>query len=293
LPDAKVYNDFVIGPGKIELALNPGESRTVNVTIANRLGAEKIFNVTEEDIIGSRDLAKAVVLLGDDRGPYSLKDILNIPSALIKIPHGQKVFLPVTISVPANAQPGGMYGSVVVSVASSPQTGATNEGASIASNPVITRLAALFFVRVAGPVAEQGKLTQFSLGGNRSILFENDPVNFDLVFENTGNIHLVPNGMITITNLAGAPVGTVAVDPWFAMPQSLRFREVTWAPPFLFGRYVAHAVINRGYGSTTDVMDVVFWVIPWKIIAVILIGLILLISSIRWIASRFHISRRQ
>ena len=30
--------DFVVGPGKIEVTLNPGEHKTVNVTVTNRMG---------------------------------------------------------------------------------------------------------------------------------------------------------------------------------------------------------------------------------------------------------------
>ncbi|MDD5165658.1 MAG: hypothetical protein PHG25_03975, partial [Candidatus Pacebacteria bacterium] len=80
--------------------------------------------------------------------------------------------------------------------------------------------------------------------------------------------------------------GNIIIDPWFAMPDSLRFREIKWQPTFLFGRYVAHASINPGYGTTTETADVVFWVIPWKIILLIFIGLIIIIGGVRWIASR-------
>ena len=83
LPDSVVYNDFVVGPGKIEIDLNPGESRTVELTIANRLGTEKTFNVTEEDFVGSDNLNQPVVLLGDDRSPYSLKDFVHIPASAV------------------------------------------------------------------------------------------------------------------------------------------------------------------------------------------------------------------
>ena len=86
---------------------------------------------------------------------------------------------------------------------------------------------------------------------------------------------------MTITNMVGQTVGAEAIEPWFAMPQSLRFREAVWDPPFLFGRYTAHFAINRGYtqSSSTDEMDVVFWVIPWKILLAAIVGLLLIIFA--------------
>ncbi len=287
LPDNKVYNDFVVGPGKIEIDLNPGESRTIELTIANRLGTEKTFSLTEEDFTGSNDVNNPVVLLGDDRGPYSLKDLIHVPGSSVVVPHAQKAFIPVTISIPANAQPGGLYGSVIVSVSTKQASNESPENASIATNPLVTRLATLFFVRVTGDAKEEGSLTKFQLAGGKTFLLNNQPISFDMIFQNTGDVFLVPQGQISVNNMLGSSVGAITVDPWFALPQSLRFREVSWAPPFLFGRYTAHAVIRRGYGSTTDEMDLVFWVIPWKIILAIFIGLILIILGLRWIITHF------
>jgi len=286
LPDDKTYNDFVVGPGKIEIELAPGQSQVVDMTVADRLGSDKTFTVAEEDFQGTDDPNRPVELLGNDRGPYSLKDYINIASTSLLIRQGYKAHIPVTISIPADAQPGGLYGSVVVGTVSAPG-GVGTQGAT-PSVPIITRIGTLFFVRVSGPVTESGHLQQFSLSGGQSVLLDSPSIVFDLTYKNDGDVYLDPSGKVTITNLLGSNVGSIDVDPWFAMPQSLRFREVAWNPPFLFGRYVAHAAIKRGYGSTTDEMDVTFWVIPWKIILAVFIGLLLLIIIIRWLVS--HIS---
>ncbi len=288
LPDNVAYKDFVVGPGKIDVEMSPGESRTFQLSVSNRLGFEKTFTLVEEDFKGSRDLQRPVMLLGNDRGPYSLRDSLRISTTSIDIPHGHKARISVTINVPADAQPGGMYGSVVVGTVTKP--GATNnESGSVGTSPIITRIGTLFFVRIKGPIQVDGKLTAFSLAGNRTMLWNSDPVSFNLLYQNEGNVHLNPFVTIAVKNMLGSTVGSIDVEAWFAMPQSLRFREVLWNPPFLFGRYVAHAQINRGYDNLTDSADIVFWVIPWKIIVIILIILIIIIGGIRWISTRFSI----
>ena len=292
LPDANNHGDFVVGPGKQEMQLSPGQSQTIDITIANRLGTEKTFTIVEEDFKGSDDPQQTVVLLGDDRGPYSLKDYIHPATTTIAIPNGYRARIPVVVSIPADAQPGGLYGSLVVSTLSSLVPTDSSQGA-VPTAPVITQIGTLFFVSVPGPVNENGHVTKFSLAGDKSVLFDPQSVSFDILYQNDGNMYVDPSGTISIRNMLGASVGNLTVDPWFAMPQSLRFREVVWQPPFLFGRYVAHASINRGYGSTTDEVDLVFWVIPWLIILEVLVGLIIVIGGIRWIFSRFTITTKR
>jgi hypothetical protein len=256
------------------------------------LGTEKVFTLGEEDFMGSNDINQTVVLLGDDRGPYSLKDYIYLATTTVLVGHGTKAHIPITISIPRDAQPGGLYGSVIVSTVTKSQADSIDSGA-MPTSPIITRIGTLFFVRVKGPVIENGELSGFNISGNRLILPDSSPVVFDILFKNDGNVHLDPHGTITIKNMIGSSIGTVDVDPWFAMPQSLRFREVEWEPPFMFGRYVAHASINRGYGNEIDEADLVFWVLPWKIIFAILAGFIVIIGGIKFIFSRFKISRRR
>src|SRR5690349_20994388 len=67
-------NDFVIEPSKFEVFLNPGESVTKTLNITNRIPQTVEFTVTAEDFRGSDNPNQPVVLLGDERGPYSLKN---------------------------------------------------------------------------------------------------------------------------------------------------------------------------------------------------------------------------
>ncbi len=291
LPDATVYKDFVVGPGKIQLDMKPGQTKIVNIIVSNRLGSQKDFQLQLEDFTGSRDTARPVVLLEDERGPYSLKDYLEIASSTVSIAHATRVTIPVTVRIPSDAQPGGLYGSVVISTVSSPADQSSTDD-SAGKSPIVTRIGTLFFIRVAGDVKEDGKLTDFTLSNNSSILFNEEPIDFRMLYENNGTIHENPYGLITIENIFGSTVGSVEVEPWFALPNSLRLREVAWSPKFLFGRYVATAEINRGYGNIIDTKTLTFWVIPWMIILLTLVGLIIIIGGLRWILSRFKIARK-
>jgi hypothetical protein len=288
LPDKTVYNDFVVGPGKFELNMNPGETRTTEITVSNRLGKNKTFQLEVEDFEGSRDPAQTVVLLDSARGPYSLKDYVQVPFKTFTIGNAERVRIPIIVHIPTDAAPGGLYGSVVISTVTSPTDQTLADGSSAGTSPIITRIGTLYFVRVAGDVKEDGKLTDFSLKDNAHFI-ASGPLDFQMLYEDNGTIHENPYGTISVTNMFGSEVAHMDVEPWFALPNSLRLREVVWDAPFLIGRYVAKAEINRGYGNIIDTKEVTFWVIPWRVILIVFIGLVIIIIAFRWIASKFSI----
>jgi hypothetical protein len=288
LPGTMVNHDFVIGPGKIEVEVNPGESVTKNILVTNRMGETKKFQISVEDFTGSRNTAETVVLLGDEHGPYSLRDYIKVPEWTFELKQGQRATVPVTISIPKDAEPGGRYGSVLISIASR-QDG---EGDGLGSASIVSRIGSLIFVTIPGEAKEEGRLTEFTVAGHKSML-GSGPVNFQLLYENNGSVYVNPYGKIRIANMFGAQVGDVEVKPWFAMPNSLRLREVTWTKEMLFGRYTAEAMINRGYGDIIDRQTVSFWVIPWKYLAAAFGCIVLIVLIVLWIGKNFEFKRKE
>jgi hypothetical protein len=280
--------DFVLGPGKTELWLSPGEKTTDQLLITNRLGREMSFKVEIEDFKGSRDPEETTVLLGEEKGPYSLKDLLHPEVTEFTLKHGQRMVLPVEISIPEDAEPGGLYGSILIATSSSPQGSETEEETVKGQMQLISRLGCLYFIRVKGEVIEDGFLKELRTGTAKKF-YEKGPISFELLFENNGNVHLMPYGGIEIFNILGKKVDEVEIEPYFALPDSLRLREVNWQKEFLFGRYTALASVNRGYQDIVDQKSITFWVIPWKIVLAGLIGLFLVIWFFRWLFSKFEI----
>ncbi len=84
-----------------------------------------------------------------------------------------------------------------------------------------------------------------------------------------------------IENMLGSTVGSIDVEPWYAMPKSLRFREVSWKPKFLFGKYTSTASIMRGYGELKDEISYTFWAIPWKLFLIVLVLVIAVVIFVR------------
>lgn len=289
LPGAAVENDFVLGPGKTELWVDPGDEYTKELMITNRLGKTMNFKIEIEDFKGSQNPEETVIFLGEERGPYSLKDYLKPEITEFTLNQGQRMILPVEISIPKDAEPGGLYGAVLVT--SNPPLTELEAEKEKAKGQVklISRLGALFFIRVKGEVNENGLVKDFRI---EKRYYEKGPISFEILFQNQGNVHLAPYGIVEIRNILGRKIDEIELDPWFVMPDSLRSREVEWSRGSLFGKYTALASINRGYQDIIDQKSIEFWVIPWKILLGVLVGLFLMIFSLRWMFSRFEIRRK-
>jgi hypothetical protein len=288
--------DFVIGPGKQELYLKPGQTATVNVFVSNRMGEERLFNLAVEDFKGTRDLSRSVELLGDQKGPYSLRDFIIIEQDSFVLENGTRATVPVKISIPEGAEPGGFYGSLLISTVKAPDSSRNVTGAA-AGVPLNIRQGVLFFVRVEGDVVQGGKAVDFKIANDKKWFGGNEEVNFQIVFDNNGSVHLNPYGVISVSNYLGQEVEKIEVDPWFSLPDSLRLKEEIMNTGSMFGKYKADIHIYRGFGpldeeASYDDLSLTFWVIQWASMAWYGFIAITLLFIAFWIRKNFEFRRK-
>jgi len=278
-------NDFVLGPGKTELILDPGETTSRELLISNRLGRRMEFQVSIEDFSGGEDPKDVVVLLGDKRGPYSLKDFLHPELSEFELESGERMVMPVTISIPADAEPGNLLGAVLLRT--SPPKQELEQGGVASQVKIESQLGTLFFVRVSGPVTEAGEVVEV---GTEQSIYSGGDIPLDIYYKNTGNVYLVPYGIATITNMTGSVVDQVEIPPWFALPGATRFRSVDWESGlFRLGKYTADFEINRGYGDIVDEESLTLWVIPWKFALGLFGAIVVLVVLFRWLHKHIKI----
>lgn len=279
--------DFVVGPGRAEVELRPGQTVIQEITVTNRISAGRTFKIEVEDIAGSNDPTRSVELSGDMRGPYSVRDYISFPKDTVTLDLGERARIPITITVPPDAEPGGYYGSVLVSTVRTP--GSTDAAAP--RSPIIARVGSLFFITVAGTVERAGETKEVQTISDKW-WYESGPIELGVLYENTGSVHLNPYGEISIRNMFGEEVGFVELEPWFVLPKSLRLRELSWDREFLLGRYTVTAKINRGYDDVVDEVATSFWVLPWKIVGGVFFVLFLIIFSLRAFFRTFEFKRK-
>lgn len=289
--DVDLRNDFVVEPGRTEIFLNPGESTIKNITITNRINRNTTFRLTTEDFVGSDDQNTPVVLLGDEIGPYSLKDFIRPEINTFSLEPGEQITLNVRISVPEDSEPGGFYGALIISNVPPSESAEGEEGAAQGQTRIVSRIGSLFLVRVNGPVNESGHISDFKVIEEKPF-YTQRPDGFEIYYKNEGSVHLVPYGEIRVKNIFNNEIAVLPVDAYATLPDSIRYRQVEWEDGFSIGRYKAELSLYKGYGDEYDTDSLVFWVIPWKVIVIALIVLFVLSSILYFIVTRFELKRK-
>lgn len=283
--------DFVVGPGRSEVTAKPGETVTVDISVTNRISPGREFFLTVEDIEGTQDGSSMRALPAGQKSPIGLVDFISFPKDSLVLDLGERARIPVTVRVPENTSPGGYFGAVMVSTVR--EAGSGEDFAP--RSPLIARVASLIFLTVEGDVVRNGEtisIDTLNKFDNLGWWYESGPIELGILYENTGTVHLNPYAEVSIKNIIGEEVGYVQLEPWFVLPKALRIREFTWDREFLFGRYTVEARVNRGYDDQIDVVTTSFWVLPWKLVGSVFIGLFIIIFAVRLFFRSFEFKRK-
>lgn len=271
-PQMPVEKNFVVGPAKIELNIPAGDSKTTTLLIENRTGKKQTFKISFEDFVaGSGD--SAVSLLGTETSKTSLKNFLLVEKDTFTLNHGERLNLPVTVSIPVNSTPGGKFASVLVSAITETNR-VTESDSAYTGSVVLGRVGSLFFVTVPGDTLSRGELVALKTKNQKKLFFSNQ-IPLRIEYKNSGNISLNPYGIIEIKNIFGEVVSKKILDPWYTLPESIRTRDVIVEGSF-FGRYTAVAQVNRGYEDIVDSKSFTFYVISNEALA--LGGILVLVA---------------
>ncbi len=265
-----------ISPVKFELSANPGDELRNVLRVYNDTAEAVVVSINIDNFSPTGEGGQVVI---DEESPdsgFSLKSWVEIVESQFTLePRTSKAF-EFVVRVPANAEPGGHYGSILASLAP-----ATTGGGALS---ITQRVGALLLLDVSGEVTEKMYVAEFAAPN----FSEYGPVELTLRFKNDGSIHLKPRGFVTITNMFGKEVGTVDVPQSNILPQSIRKFDLSWGEKYLYGKYTAKlsAIYGSGNEALTSVTE--FWVIPWKLLGVaallLLLILIVLIRGRRRIA---------
>lgn len=289
----EVLNDFILEPTKNEVLVDPGTSAIRRLAVTNRTERTVTFTIDIEDIVGSDDPSSQVKLLGDERGPYSLRDFLYPAVREFTLRTGERITIPITVAVPEDIEPRGYYGAIIVS-AKDQETEGTNSVEVGGVTKLVTRVGSLFLVRVNGEVTEESSLEVFKPTGPWTPLYTKHPSAFEIGVKNTGNVHLVHYGAITIKNILGKEVQQLPVNAFFTLPDAMRYREIQWPDSFAFGRYTAELTLYKGFDdpeTNAHVQKVAFWVIPWNIVIPTILVLVVIVLLVRFFKKNFKIER--
>ncbi|MDO9509788.1 MAG: hypothetical protein Q7J14_00705 [Candidatus Magasanikbacteria bacterium] len=295
LQNISLVDDYVVGPGKQEIWLEPGEGVIKNVLVTNRFTQARNFKIELEDFQGASDPFSPIELLGLLKGPYSLKDYIKPEVMNFTLQSGDRITIPIIISVPKDAVPGGLYGSAIITTEPDSVENGIDLSAVQGAINLKSRIAVLYFVRVKGMVDEKGELNLFKTDKN---IYQNGSIDFSHSFKNNGSVYLNPYGYIEIKNLYGTIIDRLKIEPYYVLPSTERIMKTSLDRGFMLGRYKAEIFLNHGYtenniNKSNDSIGrkaIVFWVMPWKIVVPSLVGLVLILLGLYWLFKNVQIN---
>lgn len=272
-----VVRAFTISPPAIEAKLSPGDKAEGTIKIINDSPEAITFGTNLQDFIVTDNIGTPQVLPPDTlSNKYSgAKWVAVYPSTVTVAPHKSEK-LSYFIQVPADARPGGRYAAIVYTPISTIGVGGTGTA-------VQTSIGSLFYLTVKGPINESAKISSFKAPR----FLENGPVKIETQIANLSDIHINPDGKITLTNFFGGKSAEVNLQKYNIFPEATRKYETNLGKGFMIGPY--KATLNATYGSANSPLTAVLsvWIIPWKLILFIL----LLIAAIA--IGYWYLRRRQ
>ncbi len=278
-----------ISPPVVELSANPGQTITTQIRVRNVTSGPLVVTGEADDFGAGTDESGTPKILTKENGQtrYSLKYWVSAVPDLTLAPQELKTNI-ITISIPPNAEPGGHY--AVVRFTGVP---ASLSGTGVALSASV---GTLILLRVNGAITENVKLAQFSTGHESTTdtwtpmgFFQHGPVDFLVRLQNTGSVHEKAQGWILIKDMFGNKVAqlTVNADGGNVLPASIRRFVSTWSNKKLLGKYTATLALSYA-GNKTVSGNLSFWVIPWELILLILVGLVVVVYLLRVGLKRYN-----
>ncbi len=289
--------NVVVSPPSVGLEVKPGSSVSTDIKVQNNGLATEHVRVTlmKFGAKGSDGTPQLLDLKSDDE---SAKWV-TFSTTLFDAKPKEWVTVKMTVSPPAGAAFGYYYAAIFS------RDGADKQVKSKSAN-LIASVASLVLVDVKSPGAvRKVDVAEFSTEQKSSEFL---PVTFNVRMHNTGNVHVATRGNIVISR-GGKQLAILEVNlsKGYVLPNSYRVFSTDWTdgkPVYVsqikdgkvlkdkqgntlnklswdnfsmsqlrYGKYDAKLamVYNDGHNDISSEAKLSFWVIPWRIIAAILV----------------------
>jgi membrane protein implicated in regulation of membrane protease activity len=284
---------ITITPPLVQLSIGPGETWSSSLKVVNNNTYDVTYytQVVDMQPDGEDGQSKFVPMIDEAQDPtyqsYALAQWIQMSPGPTLIKAGESANLPYTVSIPADAEPGGHYAAILVGT----QPGTIAQAGSVAE--VSSYVSSLIFVNIKGDVVESGRIREFSTSKS---LYQTPDVDFTVRFENTGNTHVHPQGEVTIYNMWGKERGQVLINNEDAnfgdvLPASIRRFQFSWSGDqdiFDIGPYSAIVTLNYGDdGKQSVTATTYFWIVPIVPVSIALGSIILFLLLLTWLIRRY------
>ena len=288
-----------VSPSPLVATVQPGTNRTLELQIRNTNSSEQTLKMglrsfTIDDKSGQVKLGEAV--------PNEVKQMVTFATPSFSLEPGQIFTQKIAIHTDKNK--GFSHNFAVTIAQQNPPKGKNGQSAIAGSVAVFT------LITVDKPGAER----KFELS-NLSVTkhsYEYLPAEIAVKLKNTGNVNVQPTGTVFIQRNSNdsKPIATLPLNDsgGYIVPGATRTFSVVWDDGFphyhttqtgstptrelswrdgglskiRFGRYVAKvvAIYNDGERDVPVIAEVSFWVVPWRIMFVVLLGIVVALVGV-------------
>jgi hypothetical protein len=218
--------------------LLPGAEREFSVTVRNTSDASERMLVSMRDFSLEDD--NRINLADDQSENPTLSKWISSSETAWTLEAGKSKEIAVKIAVPEDASVGSHHAAVIIQAL--PENADPTKG-SVASGQVGISVLA----NIAGDVSGKGKLDAFD-----APFFAFRQITLRAEFENTGNVHYIPHGEISLRNILSGSVRKAEFEKHFVFPERKHSFTADMDVPSPFGIYSARVSFVDADGNVSS-----------------------------------------
>jgi hypothetical protein len=248
----------VVSPFAFEEKMNKGEtvSRTIHITNTTNEAIPLTISVNDFIPVGRTGQARFLPAKSNADEHFSLSGWVTItkqPNFLL--PPGQTTDISFDLTAPQDSDESTHYGGIIITF-----SGAQQEPGS---GSIVKQSIASTIIAKLGKNNGSGRISSFISDKN---LYTCPAINFETLFENTGDVHLIPKGKIELKNIFGHISGLAYINPngQIVLPRTERVFTSPFKGGFMIGRYTAEVTMWFGDPKLEARTKTSFWVLPVK-----------------------------
>lgn len=272
---------ITVSPVIDNISVNPGQTVNRLIKITNPTNKTiTLYPITLNFTTDNKEGKPVFYSDTQKSSRYSLSAWIKPNVTSLTIAPLQFTQLGYTITAPSDAEPGGHYGSILLS---------TEPPKLDISSPtqvsVVGLIGTLLLVNVPGDVVTSGAIASF----DAPTFLIKGPAGFIATITNTGNTHFRPIGDIKIKNWSGAVATDLTVNDTqgAVLPESQRQFTNNWDFDWKsFGRYSATVLLVYGSPEKTMTETRIFYIFPYWLIVAIVLTIVLLLWLINKLRRR-------
>ena len=269
---AQVSTGISAVPPRLDVSVKPDGDVTQVVKVRNESSEVKTFHVVIQDFVvnNNKGIPTFFEINSDtSNNRWAASSWIQVTPTSLTLKPGEMRSLNVTVLPPANALPGGHYAGIFYYPDSLGSFSTT--GSSIKIN-----VGTLVYITVPGDINQEASVKSFTAPR----FSEFGPIDFKATVKNTSDIHILPKGAITVKNWFGREIDKLQLIETNIFPYTTRDFSNTLNKKWLFGRYKANFEAYYGSAGGLIAATLFFWVIPWRLIILIIAAVTIIVTLI-------------